>query len=304
MSFDSVIGKLGGIVENPEGKVALYFTRKDYKGRYTSYKPGISTPLQKELTKIVVEAMKGLNNKTVLPFNPSGSLDDTIEYCDYSSVDSLWHILESLDGDRLLESIPDDISKFSFYCLVIQLEDDDKLLIFRRLTKFKKLQKGIVGRFISGDFEQIDSDLLGIDGQIDIIGYDSELTVANHISMERIFDIKTQYQESAKKTLAMIKETNRIENFEQFEEDSINDGRVIRGLTKLLQDPERVKRSLENIEKVKELVDVVDLDIKFSEDDSKLLYERKDQLQNITLIIRDAYYQSFINERLGVDELA
>lgn len=303
MSFDGVIGKLEEIAENPQGKLSLYFTRKDYRGRYTSYKPGISIPLQKDLTNIVVEAIKSLSGKTILPFNPSGSLDDTIEFCDYSSVDSLSHILESLDGDKLLEGIPDDISKFSFYCLTIQLDDDDELIIFRRLTKFKKLQKGIVGRFISGDFEKIDSDILGIDGQIDIIGYDSELTIINHISMERIFDIKTQYQESAKQTLVMIKETERIENFEQFEEDSISDGRVIRGLTKLLQDPDRVKRSLENIDKVKELVDVVDLDIKFSDDD-KLIYERKDQLQNITLIIRDAYYQSLINERVGVDELA
>lgn len=304
MIIKNIIEKLEGIAERPEGRLSLYFVRKDYKSSYTSYKPGISNDLQKELVNIVVEALKELKEKDVVQFNPSGSLNETLEVCDYVSVDSFSLIEESLKDEKLLQETPGDISKFTFYCLVIQLEGENKIHIFRRVTKFKRLKKGVVGTFVSGDFKKIDADLLGIDSYVDIVGYNSQLTIANHISMERIFDIKTQYQESAKQTLAMIKETNKIENFEQFEDDSINDGRVIRGLTKLLQDPERVKRSFENFEKVKELVSVVDLDINFSEDGNKLLYERKDQLQDITMIIRDAYYQSFITERVGVDELA
>lgn len=303
MSIENIIEKLEDVVDNPEGKVTLYFTKKDYKGSYTSYKPGISIPLQKDLINISIEALNEVKNKESLPFNPSGSVNDTIEFCDYPSVNSLTHIIESLDEEKLLEEVPDDISKFTFYSLVIEFNANDTLYLFRRLTKFKKLQKGILGKIVTGDFEKIDADLLGIDNNIDIIGYNSQLTILHHISMERIFDIKTQYQEGAKQTLDMIEKTNKIENFEQFKEDSINDGRVIRGLTKLLQDPERVKKSLENFDKVKELVDLVGLDIKFTDDD-KLLYEKKEQLQSITLIIRDAYYQSFIIERLGVDELA
>jgi hypothetical protein len=306
MAFQGIIEKLNEVLVAPEGKVSLYFTRKDYRSNYTSYKPGISIELQKEFLNIVIEALGELEDKATVPFNPTGSLDDTLEICNYESVASLEHIILSIDEDKLLESIPDDISKFTFYCLVIKPDnsEEEKLLFFRRVTKFKKLKKGIVGQFISGDFEKIDADLLGIDNYIDIVGYDSQIIITNHISMERIFDIKTQYQESAKRTLTMIKETNRIENFDQFEEDSINDGRVIRGLNKILQDPDRVNRCFENFEKVKELVSLVELDIKFSEDGSKLLYERKEQLQNITLIIRDAYYQAYITERLGVDELA
>ncbi|CDX00846.1 permease component [Desulfitobacterium hafniense] len=303
MALENIIEMLEGVSEDPAGKVSLYFTRKDYKCNYTSFKPSISIPLQKELLNIANEALKELSKRAVTTFNPTGSLDDTLEVIDYVYVDSLSHILESLKEERLLTDIPDDISKFNFYCLVIKFGQDDNILLFRRLTRFKKLQKGIVGRFISGEFEKIDAELLGIDNFIDIIGCNNELTVAAHISMERIFDIKTQYQENAKRTLEIIKETNKIENFDQFQEDSINDGRIIRGLTKLLKEPERVKKSLEKMDKIKDLVNLVELDIKFT-DDGKMLYERKDQLQNITLIIRDAYYQSYINERLGVDEMA
>lgn len=305
MDLENIIERLEGISENIEGRVSLYFTQKDYRSRYTSFKPGTSNSLKEELVNIVIAGFKELRGKNIMTFNPTGSLDDTIEVCDYASVDSLTHIVESMKEDKLLEENPEDISKFTFYCLVIQLgqTEEDNLLLFRRLTKFKKLKKGIVGTLISGDFEKIDAEMLGIDNYIDIIGYNSELTITNHISMERIFDIKTQYQESARQTLAMIKETNKIENFQQFEDDSINDGRIIRGLSKLLKDPEMVRKSLENISKIKDLVNRVELDINFTEDENKLLYERKEQLQDITLIIRDAYYQSFINERLGVDEL-
>ncbi len=304
MAIVHIIEKLRAVSENPEGKISLYFTRKDNNGKYSSYNPGTSIALKREFMRIIMDALESIKGKDAVRFNPAGSLGDTVEVCSYESVDSFDHIIKSLDEDKLLEEPPEDVAKFTFYCFMVQLGDLEKLFFFRRVIKFKRLQKGIIGRLVTGDFEKIDSDLLGIDNHVDIIGCNSELTVVNHISMERIFDIRTQFQLSARRTLTLIKDTNRIENFEQFEEDSISDGRIIRGLTKILQDPGKVSRCFDNFEKIKELVSAIQLDIRFSADGSKLLYESKDQLQNITLIIRDAYYQAYITERLGVDELA
>jgi hypothetical protein len=260
--------------------------------------------MNKELIGILLDVMAELEGKQLMPFNPIGSLEDVLEVCDYDSVDSLTRIWDSLTDSKLLEAPPEDISKFTFYCLVVQLNEDEQAYFFRRITNFKKLKKGIIGQLVSGDYQKIEAELLGIDNYVDIIGYDGKLIAINHVSMERIFDIKTQYRESAMRTLALIKDTGRIENFARFEEDSINDGRVIRGLTRILQDPSKVDRCFENFEKIKELVHTMQLNIRFSEDGSQLVYEDKNQLQNITLIIRDAYYQTFITERYGVDELA
>lgn len=304
MTIETIIEKLNEVIDNPEGKVDLFFTQKKTNGRYISYKPRTEIVLKKELVGIVMEALEEVKGKSVVTFNPTGSLDDTLEECSYDSVTSLVDIEDSLETANLLEDPPNDISKFTFYCLVVQLDDNEKILFFRRLTKFKRLQKGIVGQFVTGEFQKVSAELLGIDSYVDIIGYNSTLTVTNHIAMERIFDIKTQYQESAQRTLEMIKEADRIENFSQFETDSINDGRIIRGLTKLLKDPEKVRNCFENFDKVKELVAEVELAITFTEDGEKLVYEGKEQLQAITLILRDAYYQAYISERLGVDELA
>ncbi|PLR78334.1 DUF4868 domain-containing protein [Bacillus sp. V3-13] len=304
MTIENIITKLEKLTDNANGKIVLYFTRKGYNGKYSSYKPGISPSLQKELLTIIIQALKGISGKSTVPFNPIGSLDETLETCDFSYVESLEHIIESHEEGNLLEDPPTDLSRFTFYCIKVNIEEGEDFLFFRRVTKFKKLKKGVIGTISTGDFRKIEADLIGIDGDVDIIGYDSVLTIANHISLERIFDIRTQYKESALKTLALIKETNMIENFEQFHDDSINDGRVIRGLTKLLKDPQKVIKCFENFDKVKELVEVVDLDINFSEDGTKIIYEKKEQLPSITLIIRDAYYQTYITDTLGIDELA
>lgn len=304
MSISIVIEKLKNLIDNPQGKVQLYFTQKKQSGKYISYKSNTSIELKSELLKIAISALDWEKDKPVVEFNPTGSLTETIEESDCDSIDSYKEIESSLKEENLLEEPPADLSKFTFYCLEVKLENNEKILLFRRLTKFKKLQEGIIGQFISGEFKKVSSDLIGIDSQVDIIAYDSKLTITNHIALERIFNIKTQYQESAKRTLSMIKDENRIENFDQFETDSINDGRIIKGLTKLLKDPDKVRNCFENFSKVKELVNEVGLNISFTSDGEKLVYDSKEQLQDITLIIRDAYYQAYISERLGIDELA
>lgn len=304
MSISTVIEKLEAVKDEPRGKLQLYFTQKRPNGKYVSFKAESSVDLQKELIKIVIKALDEVKDKQTVAFNPSGSLDETIEECDYEYVESLNDIKTSLETTNLLEETPGDLSKFTFYCLIVELENEEKMLFFRRVTKFKRLKEGLLGQFVDGEFVKISAELLGIDGYIDIIGYNEKLTITNHIAMERIFNITAQYQESAKQTLDFIKKENRIENFDQFEVDSINDGRIIRGLTKLLNDTGKIKNCFDNFDKVRELVNDISLNIKFTDDGQKLVYENKEQLQGITLILRDAYYRAYISERFGVDELA
>lgn len=308
MSIATIIEKLEKFTGQAEGKIVLYFTKKARGGRYSSFKPLVSGPLQEELLSIMIDALDNIKEYPTQQFNTIGTLDETIEYCDYTFVENFKDVMDSMEDENLLPEAPQDLSEFTFYLIKVKLADEDEeendFLYFRRVTKFKKLQKGIVGRILNGDFEKVSSDLIGIDSTVDIIGYDSIFTIANHISMERIFDIKEQYKESAKQTLDLIREANLIENFEKYSEDSIQDGRIIRGLTKILENPEKVKQVNENFSKVIEVVESMDLEIQFNEDKSKMIYEDKSQLQSITFILRDAYYQTLIIERKGVDERA
>lgn len=306
MSINEIIQELEVLRGDAEGKVVLYFTKKGRREKYFSFKAQISGALQEELIEIIIKALENIKDLPSRHFNPLGSLDDTLEVCDYDYVKSFEHIRDSMEETNLLPDAYDDLSAFTFYTIKIKFDSEEieDFLFFRRVTKFKKLQKGIAGNIVNGEFKKVSNDLIGIDSAVDIIGDGSVLTVANHIALERIFDIKDQYQESAKETLEIIKKTEMIENFNDFYEDSIADGRVIRGLTKILKDPDRVREVHENFDRVVELVNNMDLEISFNDKQTKMIYEDKAQLQKITFILRDAYYQTFIREQTGLDEMA
>ncbi|WP_262173161.1 DUF4868 domain-containing protein [Saccharococcus sp. Marseille-Q5394] len=305
MSISTIKERLELLTDGVEGHLTLYFVKKGRNKSYTSFKPTLKADLQEELLKLIITALDEVKDNPIVDFNPIASLDQTLEKCTYDYVEALNDILLSTEVGLLPEP-PKNLSDFNFYLVRIKFDENPQndFLMFRRVTKFKKLQNGIIGRIFYDEFVKVSSDLIGIDNFIDIVGYESQLTIVQHIAMERIFDITAQYQESAKRTLELIKQTDMIENFEAFYEDSISDGRAIRGLTKLLRDPERVQQVYENFDKVIELVSNMDLDVKFNDDQSKLVYESKKQLQEITFILRDAYYQTFITERKGRDELA
>src|SRR5699024_1101209 len=120
-------------------------------------------------------------------------------------------------------------------------DDQDEILVFRRVTKFNRLAKGVIGRFFNQEFIKLEPDLLGLDGNVDIIIYKEEMLILNHISLERIFSVHDQFREKANQTLDLVARSNKIKNFEQFREDCLADMRVTRALTKLLNEEQRVE---------------------------------------------------------------
>ncbi|GAC43083.1 Kiwa anti-phage protein KwaB-like domain-containing protein [Paenibacillus popilliae] len=303
MDINGIITMLDRVrLENVD--LRLYFTRKQSNDTYISYSPTISTDLQADLISIVTNALKEVRETEQRPFNPIGTVDGCVEYCDVKEIMNFQEILNSIREDVVIRRriATEEIRKLTFYCLKIVLEDQDELMIFRRVTKFNRLTKGLIGRFIEGDFEKLNPDLLGIDGNVDVVIFRDEMLVLNHISLERIFSIKDQYIEKASYTLEIVGRSRRIQNFEQFREDCLADGRIIRALTKILDDEERIHKCFINFENVLEVVDIFELDIKFEEGNTVLVYEEKSQLLDITRLIRDSFYRSLINNREGIDE--
>lgn len=97
----------------------------------------------------------------------------------------------------------------------------------------------------------------------------------------------------------IVKETKGIENFDQFYEDCLSDGRVIRAFTKLMNEEEKVERCFQNFDNVRKVIKIFELPINLNGD--KIVYENKDQLMEIARLIRDSYYQSYIGEEDRVD---
>ncbi|MGG0387825.1 Kiwa anti-phage protein KwaB-like domain-containing protein [Priestia megaterium] len=305
MDVRAVVERLNGLDEN-NLDMRLYFTRKKPSGRYQSFSPSIGNDLQKELKGIVTRALEKVQGTEQREFSPVGSIDGCIETHSVSEVDSFNDILASMEGDVVVrrEIEAKEVNKLTFYCLNIGLEDNGgNILFFRRVTKFNHLKKGgILGRFVSNDFEKLDDTLLGLDANVDIVIFGGEMLILNHISLERIFSIQDQYTQKASQTLELVERSNRISNFDQFREDCLSDMRITRALTKILNEEDRINQVFENFENVIQVIDIFGLDIEIEEENTQLVYQDKSQLMDLTRLIRDSFYRSLINQREGIDE--
>lgn len=304
MNVRDVVGLLSR--DRKDIDVRLYFVRKHLDGRYTAYSPTIANELQTEFIEIVKKSMEQIVTVEQREFNPIGSIDECIEYCRVDGVVNFNEIIDSTNEANVIRRplSSDEVKKLNFYLLKINVKENNELLFFRRVTKFNRLSKGgVVGYFSGDDFQKLESDLLGIDPSVDIAIFENEMLILNHIALERIFSIQDQYYEKATQTLQIVEQARRISNFEQFREDCLSDRRIVRALTKLLEEEERITRCFnENFNNIIQVVDIFELDINFEEGNTAIIYEDKKQLLDITRLIRDSFYRSLINNREGIDE--
>ncbi|MED4546501.1 Kiwa anti-phage protein KwaB-like domain-containing protein, partial [Lysinibacillus sphaericus] len=104
---------------------------------------------------------------------------------------------------------------------------------------------------------------------------------------ERIFSIHEQYSQNAEQALQRIEQSGKIENFESFREDCLNDNRITRTLTKVLDTQDALDNVFANFQNVVEVVDLFQLPIELIEDNEKILYQEKSQLLDIIRLIKD-----------------
>lgn len=305
MDVNRLVGILNGLA-NDDLDMRLYFTQKRQNGRYQSYSPTIDPDLQIELKNIVTDALSQVTETEQREFSPIGMIDGCIELYQTNDINNFEDILLSMSDEYVtrVHIEEKEISKLNFYCLNIRTIDGE-ILFFRRVTKFNRLTKakgGFFGKFSNGDFTKLDDTLLGIDPNVDLVIWNGEILILNHISLERIFSLQNQFHEKASHTLDLVRRADRITNFDQFQDDCLADGRVTRALTKLLNEEERMHQVFENFENVIYVIDIFSLNIELADENTKIVYEDKTQLLDITRLMRDSFYKSYINNRDGMDE--
>ncbi len=302
------LNRVINILDMPDLTLRLHFTRK--RGTcYISYSPSIEPELQSELIGLIKEHLRRFRELDQIGFSPVGYREETIEFCTCDYVNNYNDVVTSYNEENLdREPLDDDIiNRLNFYCLeltFIEEEVEKKIRFFRRVTRFKKLtSKGFFGWIRDNSFNKVDSNLLGIDGEVDIIVYEEEMLILNHISLERIFSLAEQYLEKAQTAIDFIRNADRISNFEQFENDCLNDRRVARILTKMLTEEARLENCFENFANVVNVIEIFELDIDIDNSEiPKIIYSNKEQLMDVIRLVRDSYYKSIINERKGIDD--
>ncbi|WP_455266223.1 Kiwa anti-phage protein KwaB-like domain-containing protein [Phascolarctobacterium sp.] len=297
-SISELIEKINSfIVGNESYTHKLTFTMKK-KNNYFSFAPNLSLDIAKDLAKHIVTQLEKVSELTPVEFNPiQGCTDQEIECSEITKIERIKDIIISVDETQELDI--NHANDLSFYCLTIYDEDDNAYRFFRRIAKFKKLsQEGMLFAIQGNTFNKLSSDILGIDGNVDVVIINKKVYIINRIAMERIFSMQSTYEEKAIIAMDIIGKTKKIANFSEFKKDCMGDSRFHKTLTRLLNDDVDIKDALEHTEEIQDVIETFDLNIELTKGASpQLIYKKKDDRMEILRIINDAYCRTCIRVR-------
>ncbi len=268
---------------------------------YFSFKPSLSRSLQIDIIKVIQPTIDKLVGKEQVEFNENGRPNGVVEYCEPSYIgityDNLFKSLQK-PGESLNEDTPKDL-----YCIKIEIEAGKFAYFLNRIPQLKKFTKGLWGTLADSTFRKVSDSFIGIEPGFDLLIFEDEVLVINNVAMQRIFDLKTKYVQNTNSVLTVFEETNKLEGFEQFKNDSIEDGNIVKRVSRLMTRPERMTRFVDNFDKVEEIIMEFDLNIELNEEKTKIKYTDKKQLNDIVKLLNDAYYKTVLTGERGSDDL-
>lgn len=235
-----------------------------------AFQPQVSTKIQNEISNLVLPiTISSLQNTVLSDYNPVGVPDGQMEHIDGNNVPQVQLFLKAISDDDMFKEmklLP--VGQIKFYCLCYSC-NGKAVYVLRQFSKLKKLRSGYIARFVNDELVAMDSDFLGIDENVDIIFYENSLFVLNHISLERIFNYRDEYLKKTNEALGEILNTGCIKNMEQFSEDCTSDVRIMKRFTNIMTQG-RLPLFFQNFDKVPGIVQELDLDIEYDEDEGKL----------------------------------
>ncbi|WP_409966903.1 DUF4868 domain-containing protein [Bengtsoniella intestinalis] len=286
----------------PDNCMELYFSHRISNGeniKYVTHKPAISSDVQNEIWRTMFSYVNTqLAELSLVEYRPEGALDGELESISMEAIPAVDVFMQSLTKEKIKMDLSSlKVQSIDFYCVKITV-DSENLYLYRQFPKMKRIRKGFITSIIDNELNVINNDILGIDGIVDMIGFNDTLYLLNHISLERIFNYRDEFLKKTKEALGQILSENVIENIELFTSDCVGDIRVMKRFTSIMT-KERLPLFFENYERVVEIVTDLELDIQFTED-GRLIYREKSQLFHIINLMSDSYFKSLIAQRTGV----
>lgn len=299
MNMESLNDFCEKIFANQDVLIKIGFARKN-KGIINS--PQISYELKFQIVNMLVKYIqKELQKNEIVNYQAVGALDGEIERIPVKDV-----ISKEVDEIEkiFIISVNDekkfDWGKVDYY--VVEIENQGMILKFyRQFQKMKRLRKGLLLQVFDDELVRLDSDFIGIDENVDILEWNEEFLVFNHIALERIFGYKDLFEKKTKEALEVIKNQDVFANIDDFENACMRNSRILKRFTDIMQ-KERLPLFFENINKVPKLVEELGLNLEFDEN-NKLVYSNRTQLYEITNLMLDSYFRSLLADRIGVAKL-
>ena len=195
----------------------LYFCSKLKDGKYVSFSPNVNNKIHYDLINPTIKCLDKYINHNIVSYSPIGYEDNTIEMYDINSIKNYKNIEQSFNNADNVETAI-SLDNCDFYVLELKYKnrsEEFNVRIFRKLTKFKKLcSKGFIANFNGKTLNKIESKIVGIDGEVDLLVVGEEVIVLSHYSLERIFNLETQFKDTASDFLNNNFLSDIIYNFE------------------------------------------------------------------------------------------
>lgn len=267
--------------------------------------PTIEDKLKKQLKDIVEFNINKFRDYDNTDYNFIGCDDDKIESASVTEYqERIKLIYKALEGPYKSDDNI-QIDDFDFFVYKFSLRDNDykhNFFAFRRTKKFKALKSGFWGTLESGSYNSLDTkNVLGTDNWVDFFIYKDDILILQHISLERILKLKNQFEDAAKRVLKSPLLSKKIKNFDKLKTDALNNQNYIKRLSKL-DGTSRVNLFLTKLDRTKDAIDKLELDIEVDTKADMLVYNNNSQLGEFINLMQDAYYKTLIGEENGVDE--
>jgi hypothetical protein len=206
------------------------------KNRGVINSPQISYELKYQIVDMMLEyVQKEIKKNKIVDYQAMGVLDGEIERIEVKDV-----LSEKADEaeQSFIIKISDekkfDWGKVDYY--IVEIENQGKVLkLYRQFQKMKRLRKGLFLQAFDNELVRMDSDFIGIDDNVDILEWEQEFLVFNHIALERIFGYKDLFEKKTKEALKLLKDRDIFANVEEFQEACMRDSRILKRFTNIMQ---------------------------------------------------------------------
>ncbi|MBC1522427.1 DUF4868 domain-containing protein [Listeria aquatica] len=307
MDIKYVIERLNELDVSQSEAVTLYFIDKRKKG-LTAFVPELGLEVRKklkEMFKITLESP--IFELIQKDFNLNGREEDTLEIADLS-IGRANEIINDIFSNAPQQDIEQmQLDNINFYLIEFRLENidhgTDSFKILRRFYKYKKLKKGLKGYFTGNHFKEFDEDIVGVDCDVDLIIFNDEMLVVNRASLNNIFDMNDFYIEKTKAILDDIGTYNKINNFELFSKECLEDRNLVKRFTQLQKDENAVSSFFNHYANLPKVIDEVSLEIKLDSEGNIDYQGQYVERLDIFKCIADKFYKTLLKGVIGEDAL-
>lgn len=293
-----------------EGSVEFFLLTEKQKDGVQIFTPDVSNDVQRDLLAFFINYFQNaqIRNREQIPYDVVMSRPEKKNFfvCETSKYDGVSKFYEKFEEDKHYSSTEGkNVTNFIAYALKIYFTNDEHVCFVGAFTSLSQIKKTkFVGNLKDKKLTKVESDnMFGLSPTMALLMYNKEVIINNIPIFEKCCELSTEFKKNASDVIDIINEYGVLKGIDEFRATAQDDERIARRLTKMNQDPERVKSFFSNISSVKKVLKDESFKERFEGIEfinGKLEY-KADKRQQFVTLIADAAYESIVGRQKRID---